>query len=212
MLLRSSSVGQRLALALGVLLLGSSLVALAPVSSASGAAAPRPPSADRPCGVQTRHPVRYRSVVVFSFENRTWADVGGPGFRSMPYLGALAAQCSYLEDYTETNPTQSSLTQYVGATSGVNNSATVNDCLPSASCRSTDDNIFRQVRRSHRRAVNYVEDATRPCNAAGNAPRHVPALYYYGTYKGRSGATHNDHAHCRSEVRPYREFDGRHLP
>ena len=130
----------------------------------------------------------------------------------MPYLGSLGRRCSYLTDYSETNPGQDSLTQYIGATSGVNNPATVNDCEPSAECRSTDDNIFRQVRTSGRHTVNYVEDARRPCTAGTNAVRHIPALYYYGTYKSRSGATRNDHSFCRDEVRPYRELDPRHLP
>ena len=32
-------------------------------------------------------------MVVFSFENRRWVDVGGVGFGSMPYLHALAESC-----------------------------------------------------------------------------------------------------------------------
>ena len=190
----------------------STLVVGWPPDPAFGAAMPGPPRANSVCGADRRHPAQYRSVVVFAFENRTWSDVGGRGFRALPYLSSLARQCSYLTGYSETNAEQDSLTQYIGATSGVDNPATVNDCEPSRKCRSTDDNIFRQVRTSGRHAVNYVEDARGPCSAGTNAVRHIPALYYYGTYQGRSGATHNDHAFCRAEVRPYRELDPRHLP
>jgi hypothetical protein len=210
-LTRPTSIGLLLAtaLALASVLTGTRPAIASAAPAATIAAAPR---ANAVCGARKHHPVRYRSVVVFAFENRTWSEVGGRGFRSMPYLASLARRCSYLTQWAETNATQDSLTQYIGATSGVDNPATVNDCTPSARCRSTDDNIFRQVRTTGRRAVNYVEDAPRPCSAGTNAVRHIPAMYYFGTYTGRSGATHNDHAACRSEVRPYRELDPRHLP
>ena len=99
------------------------------------------------CRSTAAPPVRYQHVVVFSFENRTWADVGlGFSSSTMPYLQSLAAQCSFFSDCTETNVLQDSLTQYIGTTSGVNNPYTVNDCDPSTTCQSTDDNLFRQVR------------------------------------------------------------------
>ena len=99
--------------------------------------------------------------MIFSFENRTWSNVGlGFSATTMPYLHSLASQCSFFSDWTETNTSQNSLTQYIGETSGVNNPNTVNDCNPSTTCRSTDDNIFRQVRLAGGTARNYVEGAT----------------------------------------------------
>jgi len=149
---------------------------------------------------------------VFSFENRTWSNVGlGFSASTMPYLHSIAAQCSYFSDWTETNTSQDSLTQYIGETSGVNNPNTVNDCNPSTTCRSTDDNIFRQVRVAGGTARSYVEGATTGCSASGNAAKHIPALYYFGSYTDATG-THNDHDFCSAEVRPYSEFDVNNLP
>ncbi len=136
-------------------------------------------------------------------ENRRWTDVGGVGFGSMPYLHSLATQCTAFADWTETNTSQSSLTQYIGMTSGVDNPATVDDCSPSARCRSIDDNVFRQVRSTGGAARSFVEGATAGCSASGNAARHIPALYYYGG---------TDHDSCATEVRPLGEMDVDHLP
>lgn len=164
------------------------------------------------CGSTSAPPAHYQHVIVFSFENRTWSDVGlGFSASSMPYLHALAAQCSFFSEWTETDPSQDSLTQYIGVTSGVSNPSTVGDCAPSASCRSTDDNIFRQVRVAGGTARSYVEGATGGCSAGGNAANHVPALYYFGTYADATG-THGDHDFCDAEVRPYDELDVAALP
>jgi hypothetical protein len=162
------------------------------------------------CGSTAQPPPHYDHVVIFAFENRTWSNVG-LGFSTMPYLNSLASQCSYFSDWTETNTSQNSLTQYIGETSGVNNTSTVNDCNPSPSCQSTDNNIFRQVRQAGGTARNYVEGATSGCSATGNAAKHVPGLYYFGTYTDGTG-THNDHDFCNTEVRPYTEFDVNNLP
>ena len=166
------------------------------------------------CASTAPPPSRYQHVVVFSFENRTWSGTGGIGFgaTAMPYMHSLAASCSYFSDWAETNTSQNSLTQYIGETSGVNNLATVNDCNPSATCRSTDNNIFRQVRLAGGTARSYVEGATTGCSAAGNAAKHIPGLYYYGSYTDSSGVTHNDHDFCSTEVRPYSEFNANNLP
>lgn len=165
------------------------------------------------CGSTGAPPAHYQHVVVFSFENRTWSNVGmGFSATTMPYLHSLATQCSYFSNWTETNSSQNSLTQYIGETSGVSNTKTVNDCSPSATCRSTDNNVFRQVRVAGGTARNYVEGATTGCSASGNAAKHIPALYYYGTYTDASGVSHSDHDFCSSEVRPYTEFDVNNLP
>jgi hypothetical protein len=164
------------------------------------------------CSSTSAPPAHYQHVVIFSFENRTWSNVGlGFSASTMPYLHSLASQCSFFSDWTETNTKQNSLTQYIGETSGVDNPSTVNDCNPSASCESTDDNIFRQVRVAGGTARNYVEGATAGCSASGNAAKHIPGLYYFGTYTDSTGS-HNDHDFCNTEVRPYGEFDVNNLP
>jgi len=169
-------------------------------------------SGTNPCASTGAPPATYQHVVIFSLENRTWSNVGlGFSATTMPYLHSLASQCSYFSDWTETNTSQNSLTQYIGETSGVNNTSTVNDCAPGPSCESTDNNIFRQVRVAGGTARNYVEGATSGCSASGNADKHVPGLYYFGTYTDGTGS-HNDHDFCNNEVRPYSEFDVNNLP
>jgi hypothetical protein len=153
------------------------------------------------CGNPGRPPARYDAVVVFSFENRTWSDVGD-GFSKMPYLHSLAQRCTYFPDWTETDTKQSSLTQYIGAVTGARQSGTVFDCSPSDRCSTTADNLFRQGRAARVNAVNYVEGATKGCDASGNAVRHIPDMYMW---------TADDRAACETQTRPYSEFDPNHL-
>jgi hypothetical protein len=156
------------------------------------------------CGNTGTPPKQYPSVVVFSFENRTWGAVGGVGFGSkMPYLHTLGSQCTAFADWREADVQQNSLTQYVAQITGAPQAGVVNDCGPSSECSTTADNLFRQVRASGRRAVDYVEGATKPCSASGNASKHVPALYLRAP---------QDRAACNQEVRPYSEFDPTDLP
>ena len=168
-------------------------------SSTTSASAPNP----TPCGAVDAPPARYKSVVVFSFENRSWDEIGagfGPG---MPYLHALGGQCSWFPEWTETDEHDKSLAQYVGQVTGARQAGTIDDCKPSATCSTTADNLFRQLRAVGRRAVNFVEGATRPCSADGNAAKHIPALYLWGA---------DDRAHCSDEVRPLTDLDVHRLP
>ena len=155
------------------------------------------------CGSGSTPPAHYASVVVFSFENRTWSNVGLGFGTAMPYLHSLGAQCSYFADWTETDTKQNSLTQYVGQVTGARQSGTVNDCLPSAMCSTQVDNIFRQARAAGVSAINYVEGATSGCSPAGNAAKHIPDLYMWGA---------DDRAHCAEQVRPFSEFNPNALP
>ncbi len=170
-------------------LLGLSIV----VTLAAPGCSPHP-SAAAPCGRRTAPPSRYDHVVVLVEENRTWNRVG-LGFRAsmMPFLHGLAKRCAHYRNWNETNPGQNSLTQYIGMTSGVSNPSTVNDCKPSATCHANDNNIFRQVRAAKGVVRTYVEGPATNCSAAGNAAKHIPALYYWGG---------NDRRYCASEVRP----------
>jgi hypothetical protein len=121
----------------------------------------------------------------------------------MPYLHSLGEQCAYFTHWAETDPKQNSLTQYVGQVTGTRQPGTQFDCSPSASCSTTADNLFRQARAAGLDAVNYVEGATKPCSADGNAAKHVPALYLWAPA---------DRAQCDEQVQPFTEFDVDHLP
>jgi acid phosphatase len=180
---------------------GLTLAVLAPLAVVLVAAGATRSDADSVCGNTVSPPRTYKHVVVIMEENRTWPRVGGPGFNAMPYTRNLAQDCSFYTNWLETNPQQNSLTQYIGLTSGVDNPATFNDCFPSA-CHSTDNNIFRQVRRAGGTARTYVEGATRGCDGARHLA-NVPALYYFGAH---------DHSFCRKEVRPLTELDVKRLP
>ena len=152
------------------------------------------------CNTGQVAPVQYQKVVVFSFENRNWSQVGGVGFGAavMPYAQTLASSCAHFTTWTEANTGQNSATQYVSQGQGNTNHTVLSDCQPSASCNSQSDNIFRQARAAGKTAINYVEGASTPCSAAGNAAKHVPALYYWGA---------NDQSFCATQVRPYSEFN-----
>jgi hypothetical protein len=175
----------------------------------SARAATSPSLAD-PCGRwATTPPATYQHVIVIVEENRTWSGGASPavglGFSAtkMPFLHSLAARCSYFSRWNETDAAQNSLNQYIGMTSGVANTHTVNDCNPSATCRSTDNNIFRQVRAAGGVPRSYVDGATRTCSAAGNAAKHVPALYFKGG---------TDASYCATEVRPFTSLNPDALP
>ena len=155
------------------------------------------------CGNPGRPPRHYRAIVVFTFENRTWDDVGlgfGPG---MPYLHGIGAQCGYFSDWTETDTRQNSLSQYVGQVTGAPQPGTKDDCSPSSSCSTNADNVFRQASRAGLTAVNYVEGASSPCSAGGNASKHIPALYLWSAA---------DRARCDDQVRPLTDFHPSALP
>jgi hypothetical protein len=121
----------------------------------------------------------------------------------MPYLHALGTQCAYFTHWDETDPTQNSLTQYVGQVTGARQPGTQNDCSPSTTCSTKADSIFRQARNAGLKAVNYVEGASKPCSAQGNAAKHVPVLYLWGDA---------DRAHCAEQVRPLTDLNPSALP
>jgi hypothetical protein len=146
-------------------------------------------------------PGTVKHVVVVMEENRTWSGVGA-GFSNLPYVGSLGGM--YFPDWTETNTSENSLTQYIGLTSGLNDPDSIgNDCSPGTGCNTTANNIFRQIRVAGGTARSYVEGATTGCSAGGNAAKHVPALYYWGG---------TDRNFCNTEVRPLTEFNPNSLP
>ena len=129
---------------------------------------------------------------MFSFENRNWDEVG-PGFGTpMPYLHTLGTQCSWFPQWTEIDPHQKSLSQYVGQVTGTRDPATVDDCKPSATCHTTSDSVFRQVRTSGRTAINDVEGPTTPCSddALQRRPRlQRPGRRHLGARTGIEGSS-----------------------
>jgi hypothetical protein len=148
-------------------------------------------------------PAAHQKVVVFAFENRTWSGVGGTQFGSVPYFNSLAKQCPTFANFTEPNTGQNSATQYVGTVTGSNLNTVLDDCSPSPTCNSLQNNIFRQARVAGQTATNYVEGATAPCSASGNAAKHIPALYMWGA---------DDQSHCTQQVRPFSEFNPNNVP
>lgn len=158
--------------------------------------------ATTPCGSKAAPPPTYKHIVVIMLENKTWSQVGGLGFGAMPHLHDYARQCTYYENWIETDPNEDSLTQYIGLTSGIDNPETVDNCPPSPTCQSTADNIFRQVREHGMTTRSYVEGATTGCDGATHRA-NVPAMYYYGG---------NDHSFCDTEVRPLTEMNPNNLP
>jgi len=209
---------QRTVSAVVTVMIGAAACSSASVPRASNAPAIAPVSASRVssvrtaeprttgsgvCGNGARHPARYTSVVVFSFENRSWDDVGLGFGTGMPYLHALGRRCGYFTGWTEADTHQNSLSQYVGQVTGAPRPGTVDDCSPSSRCSTQADNIFRQARKAGKTAINYVEGASKPCSADGNASKHVPALYMWQA---------SDRAHCAAQVRPFSEFRPNHLP
>jgi hypothetical protein len=145
-----------------------------------------------------------RHVVVIMLENRRWVDVG-LGFSSMPYMRSVGGK--YFRNWVETDKAEGSLTQYIGLTSGLANPGGIRqNCAPSATCSTTANNIFRQVRVSGGTARSYVEGAPGGCAPTSMSPLGplvVPALYYWDA---------QDRAACMTEVRPLQEFDPEHPP
>ncbi len=111
-----------------------------------------------------------KHVVLIVEENKAYTATVG----HMPYLDSLRTQYAQATDYWATN--YPSLPNYQRLTSGV--SVPTKDCAPSASCQSTQDNIFHQL------AGNWsvwAESMPKPCyksNTTSYVPRHTAAPYY----------------------------------
>lgn len=168
-------------------------------SSSTSTTSTTVPTSSSVCG-NPGSPKARQKVVVFAFENRTWSDVGGTQFQSVPYFHGLATtgKCPTFANYTEPDTGQNSATQYVGQWAGSTANTVRNDCQPSASCQSTQDNVGRQARTAGLTVRSYVEGATSACSASGNAAKHVPALYFRAA---------QDASHCAAEVLPYSAFN-----
>ena len=153
------------------------------------------------------------TVIVIAMENRTWGGATsvsmssvGMGFdpATMPYTHNLAASCTYFQKDTEVNTADNSAQQYVGAWTGYNSTTThvSADCLPSATCSYTGNNIFRVFRNANIPHREYVEGVNTSCTSTGSsspAPaKHIPGLYMWDT---------TDKANCANEVLPISQFN-----
>ena len=156
-----------------------------------------------PCGVAAQAPARYDHVVIVMYENKNLAGVIGNG--AAPYATALAKTCGYATQYADAGQFNS-LPNYIALTSGLDNTPIQADCVPSATCSTTADDLFRQVRDAGGTAISYQESMGPNCrldNFDLYRPKHNPATYYVG------GA---DRAACNSDDVDYAAFDPDHLP
>jgi hypothetical protein len=138
----------------------------------------RPASTAPMCGRLAKAP-NYKHVIVIFEENNSANTILNPS--SAPYINRVIKACGIATNYH--NITHPSLPNYIGATNGAPLSALsayLPDCTPSASCRSTSNNIFNQAV-AHGGWKSYEESMPANCykrNSGLYAPRHNPAVYY----------------------------------
>jgi phospholipase C len=125
----------------------------------------------------------YQHVIWIWMENHSYSTIIGSS--DAPYINSLARRCGLATNYH--NISHLSLTNYVGATSGLSVAA-VNkfsgDCDPSPTCSTGSPSIFGQA--SSWRA--YEESMPSNCdnsNSGEYAVRHNPPVYY-STLRGCS--------------------------
>ena len=157
-----------------------------------------------PCGTAAAAPAGYDHVVIVMYENKSLNGVIGNV--AAPYANALARACGYATQYADAGSQFKSLPNYIALTSGLDNTPIQTDCVPSATCSTTADNLFRQVRVNGGTAISYQESMGSNCrltNFGTYAPKHNPAAYYVGG---------SDRAACTTDDVDYGFFDPNHLP
>ena len=164
---------------------------LACFTASAGADTP-PPSlaAQAGCGNAAAAPVPIAKVLTIVFENTDLASIiGSP---TAPNMNALAGACGLATNYHGIQ--FPSLPNYIAMTSGQVPPAIAldgvngRDCLPSATCDSTDPSIFTQIDAAAAAVPpaplswrTYAESMPANCtmtNAGEYAVRHNPAPYY----------------------------------
>jgi hypothetical protein len=157
-----------------------------------------------PCGTAAAPPARYDHVVIVMYENKRLTGViGNP---AAPYANSLARACGYATQYSDAGSQFKSLPNYIALTSGLDNTPVQTDCVPSVTCSTTVDNLFRQVRAKGGTAISYQESMGSNCrltNFGTYAPKHNPAAYYVGG---------SDRAACATDDVDYSSFDPNNLP
>ena len=149
-------------------------------------------------------PARYDHVVIVMYENKSLTGVIGNS--AAPYATALANACGYATKYSDAGSQFNSLPNYIALTSGRDDTPIQSDCVPSATCSTTVDNLFRQARTAGGTAISYEESMGSNClldNFDLYRPKHNPAAYYVGG---------TDRAACNTDDVDYAAFDPDHLP
>jgi hypothetical protein len=141
-----------------------------------------------PCGRSGDAPAHYDHVIWIVMENHTRRQVIGNA--SAPFETSLAQQCGTADDYRSVG--SPSLPNYLAMTSG--DTQGVHDDGGPSQHVVTADNLFRQVRATHRAARTYAEAMPGACTLASTsryAVKHNPAAYFQGG-DDRSACTRDD--------------------
>jgi len=129
-----------------------------------------------PCGSMSVASTHYQHVIWVWMENHSYSAIIGAS--AAPYINSLASECGLATNYH--NISHPSLPNYIGATSGLSETAVQafnSDCSPSSSCDTPSGSIFSQ-------ATSWrAYEESMPSNCAGSdsgpyAVRHNPPPYY----------------------------------
>jgi hypothetical protein len=129
-----------------------------------------------PCGTMSLSSTHYHHVIWVWMENHSYSSIIGSS--SAPYENTLATQCGLATNYH--NISHPSLPNYIGATSGLSETAVqafASDCSPSSTCDTSSPSIFSQV--ASWKA--YEESMPSNCDSSDAglyAVRHNPPPYY----------------------------------
>jgi hypothetical protein len=161
-----------------LLALATALPLLAGAPAAAAGVLPAAHAAARgPCGRLTSPPA-YKHVIWLWLENHSYGQIiGSP---QAPYLNSLATECGLATNYH--NISHKSLTNYLGATSGLGYRALAKfslDCDPHPGCVTSAPSIFGQGE-TWKAYEQSMPSNCEPVNAGRYAVRHNPPPYFTG--------------------------------
>jgi phosphatidylinositol-3-phosphatase len=162
-------------------------VLVACFTASAGADTPPTLGAQTGCGSAAAAPAPVTKVLTIVFENTDLSSIiGSP---AAPNMNALASACGLATNYHGIQ--FPSLPNYIALTSGqippaiAGDGVNGHDCVPSATCDSTDPSIFTQIDAATAAAPltwrTYAESMPANCdlsNSGEYAVRHNPAAYY----------------------------------
>ncbi|HXQ58608.1 MAG TPA: alkaline phosphatase family protein [Acidimicrobiales bacterium] len=152
-------------------------VTLAALGVALTTTSPAGATKSSPCGTMNLSSTNYSHVIWVWMENHSYTSILQPT-SAAHYEKWLAFHCGLASNYH--NISHPSLPNYIGATSGLSESAVQafsSDCSPSSSCDTSSPSIFGQV--TSWKA--YEESMPSNCDATDAGPyavRHNPPPYY----------------------------------
>ncbi len=158
-----------------------------PTPTSTATASPSPTPGGNPyCGTATGTPATSKLLVIFEENKGFSAILPDTGFT--PNIQSYANACGLLTNYFAL--THMSLSNYMEATSGLSYgfSPWADNCSPSSTCSTANDNIFNQVGPSGWKS--YQESMPSNCylgSSGAYTPRHNPALYYTNIDGGSLG-------------------------